>query len=114
MPALLNAAGSVTLDASGDGQVSLGPSIPGVLWTVTTVGCFTSTAVNTPTFYIYYGNAAAFNFIAASYTGNLDSDSDISLTLYTGQTLLGVWAGGDSGAQATMSIFGTFTAPGNQ
>jgi hypothetical protein len=113
MPAVLNTGASVTLNASGNGTVYLGPTMPGVLWNVANVACFTSTAVSVPTFQLYSPSVSATNFIGGSYSGNQDSDN-INIILYPGLQLIGVWTGGDSGAIATMSVYGTFTAPGNQ
>jgi hypothetical protein len=114
MPSILNTGASVTLNAQGAGTVSVGPNMPGVTWTVTSVACFTSTANLVPTFYLYTPFVAPFNFVGGSYSGNNDQNTGLTVLLFPGQLLYGVWAGGDNGATATMSVYGTFTSPGNK
>lgn len=114
MPSQLNTGGSVTLDVTGAGTVYLSPALPGVTWVVNQVSCITSTNISgTTTFQFYYPSVADVYFQGGSYSGNQDTDTDINLVVFYGSQLIGVWAGGDSGAIATMSILGTFTAPGN-
>jgi hypothetical protein len=113
VPIQLNTGVSVKLSAAGAGTAYIGPSIPGLVWTVTQVSCFTSTNVTgTTQFQFYFPSVAPIYFQGGSFTGNQDTDTDISLTIYPGQQLIGVWSGGDSGATATMSILGTLTVNG--
>lgn len=108
----LQASGSVTLDASGNGRVILGPNIPGVAWTPSGGTCQTSTGVLTPVFNVYLNSVSPGNNQGGSQTGNNDSFVMDGVTLYTGMTLIGVWTGGDSGATGTFNLSGSVTAPG--
>ena len=99
----------VTLDGSGNGQVSIGPQIPGVSWTITGVAVLVNNGVatNIPEFFLYNGAAQPGNFLSGSYTGNNDADSELNVILYPGQVLTGVWTGGDPGKTAVLSVTGT-------
>lgn len=113
MPTQLNTGVSITLNASGAGAAYIGPAFPGVVWTVNQVSCVTSTNVTgTTQFEFYFPAVAPIYFQGGSYSGNQDTDTGLSMTIFTGQQLIGVWSGGDSGATATMSILGTMTVNG--
>ena len=108
----LNDARNVTLDGSGNGQVSFGP-ILGQEWTVTNAGVQTSTRANpaasVPQCSIYIGGApVAQFFIDGTNTGSLDStDRTSSFPFTQGSKIWAVWTGGDPGSVATLSIVGT-------
>jgi hypothetical protein len=108
----LNASGSVTLNGSGNGQVALGPSLPGTAWYPTGASVIVSSSGSVPTLKLYLGSVGQSNFIGGSYTGNNDTASVSAITLYPGQVIIAVWAGGDSGATATVVLTGTMTIPG--
>ena len=111
MQAPLNDSASTVLNGSGAGSVTYGPQVPGVIFEVATVATITTSTVNVPTFLAYQGPASQNNFLGGTYDGNNDS-SEVAVTLYNGQVLTGIWTGGDSGATATMSVFGTKYSPG--
>lgn len=102
----LNKGGQVTLNASGTGTVKLGPTQYGQRWKVTNVAVATSTAVNVPECRIYLGPPAATSMLGGSFSGNQDTAST-QVELLPGQYLTAVWTGGDSGAVATLSLYGT-------
>lgn len=104
----LNTAGNTTLDANGNGIVQLGP-IVGQRWTVSVASVFIPNAVLIPTCAVYIGGAPIqANFIDGTYTGNFDStDRTAGLPFTNGQSIWGVWSGGDVGAVATLSLIGT-------
>lgn len=55
MPTQLNTGVSITLSAAGKRTAYLGPNIPGIIWTVGQVSCFTSSNVtghNAPRFWL--------------------------------------------------------------
>ncbi len=103
----LNVGKTVTLNASGTGSVELGPDAL-FAWTVRRIAVLTSTNVLEPQFIVYVDSVSAVNALSTTYTGSGDS-SDEDLILRPGQKLIGVWTGGDNGAKATMSVFGTKT-----
>lgn len=107
MPAVyqLNESGSVVLSASGGGTVKIGPGRPGTKWHVKVLAVSTSTAVAVPEARIYLGEPASGNLLGGTYTGSSDS-TDLDVWIYAGQKLSVVWTGGDSGARATVSVYG--------
>lgn len=106
----LNTFGQVTLDSNGNGQVALGPALPGVTWTVTNEACSTTSITNESVFFLYLNQVGPHNLLAGSFSGNLDSAS-IPVTIFPGQTIIGLWTGGDASAVATLSLYGTQTVP---
>lgn len=101
----LNTSGTVKLNAAGAGTVSISPT--GLeTWYVTRVAVFVSSNVLEPVAQVYVGSVAPANLLAGTYTGSLDS-SDENQTISPGQPLLCAWTGGDAGATATLSVFGT-------
>lgn len=110
----LNVSASTTLNGSGNGTVSLGPAIPGVTWYPATAAVIVNPVSGSVVsqFFLYQGPAGSTNFLGGTYTGDNNS-TDVSVTLYTGQILTGVWTGGNPGATATLSLSGTQTVPGN-
>jgi len=111
MQAPINDSASCVLSGSGAGTVTYGPQVPGVIFDLTNVATITTSTVNVPTFLTYQGPVSQGNFLGGTYDGNNDS-CEIAVTLYNGQVLTGTWTGGDPGAVATMSVFGTKYSPG--
>lgn len=107
----LLASGQVTLNGSGNGQVTLGPSIPGDSWNPSGGACLVSSDNATPQFQCYLNVVGPGTFIGGSQTGNNDTCAVGGLTLYTGMAIIGVWTGGDPGATATFNLSGTRTIP---
>jgi len=100
---VFRSAGSTKLDATGAGQVTIAATGPG--WTVRHLSINTSTAVKEPTFRLYLDLVSPTSLLEGSYSGSQDS-SDTVHTVQGGQLLIGVWAGGDAGAVATMLVSG--------
>lgn len=99
----LNEGKSVTL-AGGAGQVELGPN--GLeQWKVTAVAVITSTNTAEPTAKVYVDTVSPTAFLSGTYTGSNDSSNE-NVLLRQGQKLICVWSGGDSGATATLSVWG--------
>jgi hypothetical protein len=110
----LDAYASVTLNGSGNGTVSVGPNVPGVIWFPSTAAVSTSTGTNVPLAFLYQGiSASASSLISATYTGSADSTDLPSQPMYSGTQLICKWTGGDAGAVATLSVFGTMQIPGH-
>ncbi len=97
---------SITLDASGNGTVWIGPQRPGQRWRVRGAAVSTTTAVKVPTFNLYRGGPSPGNLLAATYTGSSDSTNDLAEEFSPGAFLTGVWQGGDVDAVATLSLSG--------
>jgi hypothetical protein len=107
----LSQTASVTLGASGSGMVIMGPSLPRTTWQP--VSCVISTSSNnsgTTEFALYQNLVGESTVLGGSLTGS-DDTATLNMTLYPGQTLVGVWSGGDDGATATLTIYGTQTVP---
>lgn len=94
---------ATTLDAAGDGQVTIQP--PGVDWLVTLLTVATSTAVLTPEARVYVNGTSDADLIEGSYNGARDT-SDTEHPLTAGDRLIVKWTGGDAGARATVRVSG--------
>lgn len=106
----LDTYGTVTLDASGNGTVKLGP-VQGVMWKPENAAVSTTTSVKFPKCDIYVGGSSTpGQLVDSTYTGNSDASGKVGGTVvYPGQYIWAVWSGGDVGATATLSISGTAT-----
>lgn len=103
----LDVAASVTLDTNGNGVASIGPNV-GQHWVLGNIAVYVSTAVAEPQCAIYTNVVAPSNVIDATYTGSRNStDSAKGIRLGPGQKVIAAWVGGDPGAVATVSIYGT-------
>jgi hypothetical protein len=110
----LDAYATVILNAQGGGTVQVGPNVPGVVWFPSTAAVSTSTATNVPLAYLYQGiSANASSLISATYTGSADSTDLPGQPMYAGTLLICAWVGGDVGATATLSVFGSMQIPGH-
>lgn len=109
----LTASVSVVLNGSGNGQVQLGPALPGVAWNPGSCAVLVQPASTTVVsqFLLYNGPAQPGNFIGGSYTGDNNSTGLAIPAMYTGSVLTGVWSGGNPGATATMTLTGTQDIP---
>lgn len=110
---ILNASAQVTLDGSGNGKAQLGPKLPGTSWQVDTVAVSASSNASEAQCNLYLGlSPVAGSLIGATATGSTgDSDDLAGANIWPGQLLIAVWAGGDPGAVATISVYGTQTVP---
>lgn len=104
----LEAHASVTLDASGNGTVTLSPPNNRVVWNVSTVAVQGSSSVKIPNATVFLGSTN----LGGTYAGTNDSDN-VSVMVYPGQQLTVKWVGGDAGASATAYAYGTFTTTGS-
>jgi hypothetical protein len=106
----LNTSGSVVLNAQGAGTVRLQNNKPFQKWKIDRLAVTTTTNTNEPQVKVYLDSVSEGNLLDGTYTGSNDS-TDINTSLLTGQSLVVVWSGGDSGAVATASIYGTMEDP---
>jgi hypothetical protein len=93
------------LDASGNGQVRIGPSRPGEQWNILGIGVIVSSAAIVPSTKLYRGNVGQASFISATKRGDADSNDDPKIpTLNAGEFITLRWEGGDAGATATATF----------
>ncbi|MHB1433998.1 MAG: hypothetical protein ACYCVZ_18025 [Streptosporangiaceae bacterium] len=108
----LDTSAQVTLDASGNGTAQIGPNLPGVSWQPETIAVSVATNISEAQCSVYIGlSAEAGSLLGATQTGSSGDSTDCSATVWPGQQIIAKWTGGDPGAVATMSIFGTKTVP---
>lgn len=111
----LAASASVTLDGSGNGTAEVGPSLPGEVWSPQSVNISMTGDAPTgvATCFIYAGNGTSqADFTDSTYSVLGAASSVISgKTLYPGQVVTAVWAGGNPGATATLAVNGSRTVP---
>jgi hypothetical protein len=110
----LSVSASVTLNGSGDGSVSIGPSHVGEVWLPSTVAVSVATNVSEALGYLYVGLAASpGNLVGTTATASTgDSDDLPGMPIYVGSFIVFSWTGGDAGQLATMSVFGSRQVPG--
>ena len=104
---------SVTLNGSGAGTASIGPSFPRESWDVSVVSVSCSSNTNEAICKVYAGpQATQGNFADGTTWGSTgDSTSSFSAPVYLGSKVLAVWTGGDIGATATLVVTGTRRIP---
>lgn len=108
----LNAQGSVTLDANGNGQVALGPTLPGTSWSPTSAAVQCDTNENEAYGSLYLGlNVTTGTLLGTTQTASTGDSTDIAVPVWPGQSLIFAWSGGDPGTIATLSIVGERTVP---
>jgi hypothetical protein len=99
--------GTVALDASGNGSVSLGPdaSRGPATWTVDTVIWVTSRPGKAPIPRIVVATNTG-DLKCVSYDGSFGQGTG-SAVLTRGQSLVATWTGGQAGDTATFTVSGT-------
>lgn len=103
----LSEAAQVTLDASGNGLVFLGPNNAAQVWKPSSAACRVSSNIKEPQFYLYNGRTTdPSRQIGGTWTGSNDSTDLNGIVLYPGSVLTGQWLGGDVGATGTLSLVG--------
>ena len=100
---------TTTLDGTGAGIASIGPTAQGEVWTVGNVAVHTSTNANESICRVYVGAAGSTSvLLGATNTGSSgDNDSGLSQVLRVGQAITAVWTEGDIGATAYLSVTGS-------
>lgn len=99
----LDVSATVTLDASGNGTVKLGPTSTRQTWHVTNAAVQVSSNTLEPTANLYQNGLASK--LGGTYTGSNDS-SDLDVTV-RGGFIMCVWTTGDAGAKATLFLQGS-------
>ena|ERR1700761_4645047 len=98
--------GSVTLDANGQGTVTLGPAKPNERWEIQSVAVSVSSNTNEPMAKCYRDIVSQTALIGGTYSGSFDYDSAFNYTVFPGRKLVVQWTGGDIGATASVRISG--------
>lgn len=106
----------ITLNGSGAGTASLGPTGHGVVWTLGTISVRTGQTVSTGTCQcsIYVGDdASATNFADATFSGDTGDSTNAASgrQIRLGKQVWAVWSGGVPGDIATLTITGTMEVP---
>lgn len=100
----LNLSRSVVLDSTGAGRIDIVAA--GGDWMISRVAVSTTSTVRQPTADLYRNGTAQADRIDGTYTGSKDTAYNLGL-FQTSETLIVLWAGGDAGATATLSISAT-------
>lgn len=109
----LDTYGTVTLNASGGGTVTLTPTAM-LNWRVIRMAVKTSqgpTVTPVPQCTVYLNSVSDGNIIDQTWTGSRDT-SDCDILVVHGASLIFVWENGVSGTSATASIYGTQSLKG--
>ena len=106
----------ITLDGSGAGTASLGPTGHGITWTLGTISVKTAQTVSTGTCEcsIYVGDdTSAVNFLDGTFSGDTGDSSDAASgqQIRLGKRVFAVWSAGVAGDVATLTITGTMVIP---
>lgn len=107
---VLDASGSVTLDATGHGVVLLAPEAFRT-WVVSAINVRTDQAVTqvpVPQCTVYLGSVGDGQIIAQTWMGNRSTASGNTL-VQPSQPLIVEWTNGVVGSRATASLYGTMS-----
>lgn len=105
--------GTVTLDGSGNGTVQLTPDGPTEHWAIAVAAVKISTNVAEAICRVYVGPSATDPyFVDASFGGSTGDNTDrvAGYDIFRSgphPSVFAVWAGGDAGAIATLTLTGT-------
>lgn len=105
---ITGATGQATFSAGGAATVTTGPQGLGTIWYPQACTVSTSVGATDPaTVTIYLGPQAVLTLVVGqSYAGGGDTVGLSSPPLAPGQFLTAVWAGGTSGAKASLIVYG--------
>lgn len=108
-PQQLDVQGSVVLNASGLGVVTLAPDAFRT-WNVTSINVRTDQGVTTtpvPQCTVYLGDRSPGQIVAQTWMGNRASAGGSPLWVQPSQQLIVEWTNGVPGSRATVSLYGT-------
>lgn len=114
MPYLIPRSQTVTLDASGNGQVAFSIDNSNVRWVIDQTNVATDQANNAtpiPAADTYLNQIAPQAWQGGTYSGNKDIGTG-RVVLYPDNVYYVVWTGGIPGSHATAVIAGTFDPQG--
>lgn len=100
----------VTLDGSGNGTASTGPTGAGEIWNAGyVVGVQVSTNVSESIARCWAGGGPPAGFLGATTWGSTGDTNADTPQLSVGQSVTAQWTGGDAGAVAYLTVVGTRT-----
>jgi hypothetical protein len=104
----LDTFGTVTLDGTGGGTVSMGPTRVREHWQPGSAAVAVGTNVLEASCKLFLGSTPqSSTLIAQTSKGSSGATCALSGDMPTGYRLFAVWAGGDVGAQATLHVTGS-------
>jgi hypothetical protein len=107
----LSESGSVILDGSGNGTVSIGPLTAREVWHPAMVHVSANTnPTNEAECQIFVGDmVSGQNYRDGTFSGSSgdSSDSLAASEVKCGDKIIALWTGGDAGQRATLSVTGT-------
>lgn len=99
---------TVTLDTSGEGQVTFGPGRPNTFWVINQITVRTSTNKREPIARVYRGDVNQGSLRSGTYSGSDDTDSEFrDGPLFPGEYYTCRWTRGDNASVATVTFIGT-------
>lgn len=101
---------TVTLNGSGNGQVSLTPP-SGTKWDLQLATLSIPNPVLIPQAFLYLGNSSGpLTLIDSTYAGASASSGKVAgAPVYAGTCIWAVWKGADANALASLQLYGTQT-----
>lgn len=106
----LHETGVIILDGTGAGTARVGPISAREKWTLSSAHVQVSSNVLEASCNVYVGDSAIqINFRGGTFSGSSGDQTDLSDTVGKGWYVWAVWAGGDAGSQATITVLGTKT-----
>lgn len=105
----LNAFASTTLDGTGAGTASTGPTSQGEVWNIAAVAVRCATNTKEATCLVYSGSGASPAYFndGTTWGSTGDSTSNVPGPLAVGSRVFAVWTGADAGTTAYLTVTGT-------
>jgi hypothetical protein len=102
---------NVVLDVNGNGIAQLGPTRVREHWQVAGVGVKVGTAVKQAQCSVFIGpSLSSATFLSSTSLGSSGATCGVAgQDIQSGQLIFAQWTGGDAGATATMTVFGTYS-----
>lgn len=106
-----SAIANITLDGSGNGIASIGPVVAREHWQILSAAVKVATHNLESRCSVFVGTTAqSGTFFGTSFTGSSgDTFSLGNIDIQSGMQVFAQWTGGDPGALATLTLFGTYT-----
>lgn len=105
-----SAIATVSLDGSGNGVAMIGPTIAREHWQLDAAGVKVATNTKESLCSIYVGTSIQNGtFFGTSFTGSSGDTCGLSIDIQPGMKVWAQWSGGDVGALATLTVFGTYS-----